>query len=203
MPHTQTFSEVARYLPCPFILSSWSLFLFFLVVIPVSSVRINSCINLPACGNDHEWWPLEASAGSICKLLYMGNIMISVILWNMVTLLNIVSCLTELRKTKIVEHRVYWFVQGRIFVKGWRVKLTRNIVMAPPALPIVLMAPVQRSPAAPPFSCMTFATHVFMKVTHIAVNVYVRTWKKGKGKRPFRVVRDGGHMWKQVMNIII
>ncbi len=69
------FSEVARHLACPFIPSPLS-YHNFLFVISVSKVPFKSRIKLLTCSNGEQWCPLAASAGSICTLLYRGNLII-------------------------------------------------------------------------------------------------------------------------------
>ncbi len=70
--HGDQFFEVARYLPCPFIRSSLSWYPYFLFAIPVSTLTLNSGSKFLTCSNG-GWWPLAASAGSICRLLYWSN----------------------------------------------------------------------------------------------------------------------------------
>ncbi len=71
------FSEVARYLPCPFIPGPLSPYPYFLFVISASTVvPLISGIKLLTSSNGEQCCPLADCAGSICTLLYKCNLTI-------------------------------------------------------------------------------------------------------------------------------
>ncbi len=64
------FSEVPRCLPCPFIPCPLSRYPYFLFVISISTVPLNSGIKLPTCSTGEQCCPLPVCPVSICTLLY-------------------------------------------------------------------------------------------------------------------------------------
>ena len=70
------FSEVASCLHCPFMPCQLSPYRYFVFVISVSTVPLNSDIKLLTCSNGEQCCPLGTCTGSICTLLYTCNVMI-------------------------------------------------------------------------------------------------------------------------------